>query len=72
MSQAGPVTVCILGRLIGAAIILGGVVAAVAVALLSSRYPRTDDAYVRANLIGIAPHVQGQLVQLNVVDNQQE
>src|SRR5215470_1814325 len=34
------------------------------------RNPRTDDAYVSANVIGIAPHVQGPLVQLNVVDNQ--
>jgi multidrug resistance efflux pump len=33
-------------------------------------YPRTDDAYVRANNVGIAPHVSGPIVSLPVVDNQ--
>jgi multidrug resistance efflux pump len=60
----------ILGRLIGLAIIIAGVATAVIVARTSSGNPRTDDAYVSANVIGIAPHVQGPLVQLNVVDNQ--
>ena len=32
--------------------------------------PRTDDAYVRANTIGIAPHVAGPIVELPIVDNQ--
>jgi multidrug resistance efflux pump len=70
MSQAAPLALRFIGRLIGVTIIVGGLIAAVTVARLSSRYPRTDDAYVRANLIGIAPHVEGPLVQLNVVDNQ--
>jgi membrane fusion protein, multidrug efflux system len=60
----------ILGRLIGLAIIVTGIAAAVMAARTSSGNPRTDDAYVSANVIGIAPHVQGPLVQLNVVDNQ--
>jgi membrane fusion protein, multidrug efflux system len=33
-------------------------------------YPRTDDAYVRANTVGVAPHVSGPIVELPVVDNQ--
>ncbi|MGH7881152.1 MAG: biotin/lipoyl-binding protein, partial [Candidatus Binataceae bacterium] len=33
-------------------------------------YPRTDDAYVRANTIGLAPHVSGPIVELPIVDNQ--
>lgn len=33
-------------------------------------YPRTDDAYVRANTIGMAPHVSGPIVDLPIVDNQ--
>src|SRR5271168_3393561 len=33
-------------------------------------YPRTDDAYVRANTIGVAPHVSGPIVDLPIVDNQ--
>jgi multidrug resistance efflux pump len=60
----------ILGRLIGLAIIVTGVAAAVTVARTNARNPRTDDAYVTANVIGIAPHVQGPIVKLNVVDNQ--
>jgi multidrug resistance efflux pump len=60
----------ILGRLIGLAIIVAGIAAAVMAARTSSGNPRTDDAHVSANVIGIAPHVQGPLVQLNVVDNQ--
>jgi multidrug efflux system membrane fusion protein len=71
MSPPAAITLRILGRLIGAVIVVGGLAGAVAVARLSSQYPRTDDAYVRANVIGIAPHVEGPLVQLNVVDNQE-
>jgi multidrug efflux system membrane fusion protein len=33
-------------------------------------YPRTDDAEVFANFIGIAPQVEGPLVRLTVSDNQ--
>jgi multidrug resistance efflux pump len=70
MNGRAPLPLRILGRLIGLAIIVAGVAAAVMVARTSSGNPRTDDAYVSANVIGIAPHVQGPLVQLNVVDNQ--
>ena len=34
------------------------------------RYPRTDDAYLRANTIGMAPRVFGQIVDLPIRDNQ--
>ena len=34
------------------------------------RNPRTDDATVRANVVGIAPRVAGQIIKLNVQDNQ--
>jgi multidrug efflux system membrane fusion protein len=33
-------------------------------------YPRTDDAEVFANFIGMAPQVEGPLTQLNIRDNQ--
>lgn len=36
----------------------------------AGRYPRTDDAEVFANFIGIAPQVEGPLIRLNVKDNQ--
>jgi membrane fusion protein, multidrug efflux system len=70
MTIGAPWPLRILGRLIGLAIIVAGIAAAVMAARTSTRNPRTDDAYVRVNVIGIAPHVQGPLVQLNVVDNQ--
>jgi len=70
MNEHAPLFLRVLGRLIGLAIIVTGIAAAVMVARTSSGNPRTDDAYVSANVIGIAPHVQGPLVQLNVVDNQ--
>src|SRR3984893_9184540 len=65
-----PLHLRILGRLIGLAIIIAGVATVVMVARTRSGNPRTDDAYISANVIGIAPHVQGPLVQLNVVDDQ--
>ena len=33
------------------------------------RHPRTDDATARANVVGIAPRVAGQILKLNVQDN---
>jgi membrane fusion protein, multidrug efflux system len=70
MSGRAPLPLRILGRLIGLLIIVTGIAAAVMAARTSSGNPRTDDAYVSANVIGIAPHVEGPLVKLNVVDNQ--
>jgi multidrug efflux system membrane fusion protein len=58
------------GRILGAVIVVGtGLVTARAV-YVSQQRPLTDDASVRADLIGIAPHVSGPLVELLVVDNQ--
>src|SRR4030095_30405 len=34
------------------------------------RHPRTDDATARAHVVGIAPRVSGQILKLNVQDNQ--
>src|SRR5690348_7519165 len=34
------------------------------------RHPRTDDATARANVVGIAPRVAGQILKLNIQDNQ--
>jgi multidrug efflux system membrane fusion protein len=36
----------------------------------ANHYPRTEDAEIFANFIGIAPQVDGPLVRLNVRDNQ--
>jgi membrane fusion protein, multidrug efflux system len=58
------------GRVVGLLI----VVAAAGLSLYVYRdlfvHPRTDDAYVRANVVGIAPHVSGPIVELKISDNQ--
>jgi multidrug efflux system membrane fusion protein len=61
----------IVGRLLGLAIVLGALAATVYVTRLTYHQPRTDDAAVRANLVGIAPHVSGPIVELHVEDNQE-
>src|ERR1700719_3300940 len=58
------------GHLLSAAIIVTTIVVGLFVARLYYLYPRTDDAYVRANWVGIAPHVSGPITQLPIVDNQ--
>jgi multidrug efflux system membrane fusion protein len=60
----------IVGRLLSAIIVIAAVVLGVFVARQYYRYPRTDDAYVRANIVGVAPHVSGPIIKLPVVDNQ--
>src|ERR1700750_2923447 len=52
------------------AIVAGAIVMGFAVLYRTNYYPRTDDAQVFANFIGIAPQVEGPLVRLNVQDNQ--
>jgi membrane fusion protein, multidrug efflux system len=53
---------------------IGAVLATIALGLVvlyhSKHSPRTDDAEVFANFIGIAPQVEGPIVRLNVRDNQ--
>jgi multidrug efflux system membrane fusion protein len=58
------------GRLLSAAIVIAAIVVGLYVARLYYMYPRTDDAYVRANSVGIAPHVSGPITELPIVDNQ--
>jgi multidrug efflux system membrane fusion protein len=62
-------------RLIGrtlSILIIGGAIIAVAVTLVQwETRPQTDDATVRANFVGIAPQVNGHIVDLPVRDNQQ-
>ena len=59
------------GRLLGFAIIALALVVGFVVTRITYREPRTDDAMVRANVVGIAPHVSGPLTELHVVDNQE-
>lgn len=58
------------GRVLSIVIIVAAVLIVVFVSRIAYHEPRTDDAAVRANVVGIAPHVGGPLTELNVVDNQ--
>jgi multidrug efflux system membrane fusion protein len=60
----------VLGRIVGIVIVVGALVVSALAWRLSDVHPRTDDAAVRANVVGIAPHVSGPIVELHVVDNQ--
>ena len=60
-----------IGRLIGAGIICAAVIAVIITLLQWKIRPQTDDATVRADFIGVAPQVNGHIVELNVRDNQQ-
>jgi multidrug resistance efflux pump len=59
-----------IGRRLSATIIGAAIAVGAYVTRQYYVYPRTDDAYVRANLVGIAPHVSGPIVDLPIVDNQ--
>lgn len=59
-----------IGRLLSLAIVAAALAVGFYVTWIGYSEPRTDDAMVRANLVGIAPHVSGPLLELKVVDNQ--
>src|ERR1700733_10850867 len=58
-----------LGRIVSIAIIAAAVISALLLIAETNRYPRTDDAEVFANYIGIAPQVDGPITRLAVQDN---
>ena len=69
--SSGLVVRRILGRLLGTGIVVGTAVVVVVALLQWQTRPQTDDATVRANFVGIAPQVNGHIVELHVRDNQQ-
>jgi membrane fusion protein, multidrug efflux system len=58
------------GRWISIAIVAVAVILGLYVLYRTNYHPRTDDAEIFANFIGIAPQVDGPLIRLNVKDNQ--
>jgi membrane fusion protein, multidrug efflux system len=58
-----------LGRWLSIATAIAAIVLGLAAFYRTSYYPRTDDAEVFANFIGIAPQVEGPIIHLNVRDN---
>lgn len=59
-----------LSRLLSAGIVVAAAVLGLIVLHSSNYYPRTDDAEIFANFIGIAPQVEGRITRLNMRDNQ--
>src|SRR5712664_710832 len=59
-----------LGRSVGLGIVVAAIGLAVYVVYSIDQSPRTDDAFVRADTIGVAPQVSGRIVNLHVRDNQ--
>ncbi|HKA40628.1 MAG TPA: multidrug transporter subunit MdtN [Burkholderiales bacterium] len=59
-----------LGRFVGLAIVVAAIALIVYVIHYLDQSPRTDDAFVRADTIGVAPQVSGRIIRLRVQDNQ--
>src|SRR6267143_1938579 len=57
-------------RTLRIAIVSAAVALGLVVLFETNRQPRTDDAEVLANFIGIAPQVEGPIARLSVRDNQ--
>src|SRR6266850_232486 len=60
----------LIGRWLSAVIVVAAVLLGLVVLHRTNHYPRTDDAEVLANFIGIAPQVEGRIIRLHVRDNQ--
>src|SRR5271165_2091146 len=58
-----------LGMIVSISIIAAALITGVLVVYLTNLHPRTDDAEVFANFIGIAPQVEGPITQLAAQDN---
>src|SRR5437870_1102804 len=57
-------------KIVSLIIVVSAVIITLYVWGIVERHPRTDDATARANVVGIAPRVAGQIIKLNVQDNQ--
>ncbi len=60
----------IIARLLFAAVMLADAALGACVVRLYYLHPRTDDAYVRANIVNVAPQVSGTIIALPLRDNQ--
>jgi membrane fusion protein, multidrug efflux system len=58
-----------LGRIVSISIIAAALITGLIVVYETNKHPRTDDAEVFANFIGIAPQVDGPITQITVKDN---
>src|SRR5262245_40414194 len=60
----------VVGKRLGLAIIISAALVCLIAIWVYIYRPETDDATMRANFVGIAPHASGHIVQLLVKDNQ--
>ena len=60
----------LLGRALSIVFVATAVILGLVVFYHANQYPRTEDAEVFANFIGMAPQVEGPLIRLNVHDNE--
>ncbi len=60
----------LVGRWLSLGIVASAAVLGLTILFKTTHHPRTDDATVLANYIGIAPQVEGPLVRLPIQDNQ--
>lgn len=60
----------VIAQILTLVILVGTVALSLLVWQIIERHPRTDDAVARANVVGIAPRVSGQILKLSIVDNQ--
>lgn len=60
----------IVGFILAAVVYATTIVLALYITRIYFVFPQTDDAYVRANTVGIAPHISGPIVELPIRDNQ--
>src|SRR5271170_6090339 len=60
----------VVGRILSVAIMIGALALGLVVLYHTNSFPRTDDSEIVANLIGIAPQVEGPILGLSVHDNQ--
>ena len=60
----------VLGVLVSLIALVGVLVTGVLASRRIDQRPRTDDAYLQADLVHLAPDVSGRIVELNVCDNQ--
>jgi multidrug efflux system membrane fusion protein len=58
-----------LGKIVSVAVPAAALITGLWAVMETTRYPRTDDAEVFANFIGIAPQVDGPIIRLAVQDN---
>jgi len=59
-----------LARAIKWVILLSALILTLIVYYFHANYPRTDDASITANIVGIAPRVSGPIIRIAVTDNQ--